>query len=157
MNNDLRKQQILKDNFINVKDMTEEDFRVLTLEGNKYFFDTENAPIFPEEITEKYNLREVEYTEVEDLKLPVKTDDVDENQFKEDLRNCLFNTLLREHKISTSVYMFMFGCDANDKVYWGNTIQEYIDLIEALDQYKIRTGMELEPYVTYVLEAQAVT
>ena len=150
MDNDSRKQKILKDNFINVKDMTEEDFRGLTLEGNKYFFDTENAPIFPEEITEKYNLREVEYTEVEDLKLPVKTDDIDDLHYKEALRNCLFNTLLREHKISTSVYMFMFGCDANDKVYWGNTIQEYIDLIERLDQYKIRIGMELEPYVTYV-------
>ena len=62
------KSQILKENFIYFKDVDVTDIESLSYEHNKYFFDTENAPIFPDEIVEKYNLKEVEYDTLPEFK-----------------------------------------------------------------------------------------
>lgn len=130
------KSKILKENFIYFKDVDVTDIESLSYEHNKYFFDTENAPIFPDEIVEKYNLKEVEYDT-----LPV---------FKDVSKESTLQVLLKSKNVTTQIYMWMFGCNTTDKVYWGNTIQEFIDFVSQLDEYKINAGYEINGYEIFV-------
>lgn len=131
-----RKQEILKDNFIYFKNADITDFDSLSYEHNKFFFDTENAPIFSKDIIEKYNLTQVEYDTLED--------------FQDVSKNSLLNSLIRDKKITTEIYVWQFGCNLNDKVYWGNTIDEFIEFITKIDEYRINQDLEVVPFQIYV-------
>lgn len=117
--------KILKDHFIYFKNASIENLLELSQDNNKYFFDTENSPIFPSDIVEKYNLTEVEYHEIEDFKIKDNTD------------NYLLKDLLKENKITTDIYIWMFGASNSNNVYWGNTFEEFINFIESINIAKI--------------------
>ena len=130
------KKSILKENFIYYKDVDITDLESLSYDENRYFFDTENGPIFPKEIVDKYNLTEIEYDTLE--------------EFRDVSKEGLLNTIISEKKLTTEVYVWQFGCNTTDKVYWGNTIQEFIDFIQRIDEYKIREGYIIKAYEVYV-------
>ena len=130
------KESILEENFIHYKDVDITDLESLSYEENKFFFDTENGPIFPKEIVDKYNLTEVEYDTLE--------------VFKDVSKDSLLNTLIKNKQITTEIYVWQFGCNTTDKVYWGNSIQEFIDFIQSIDEYKIEAGYNIIPYELYV-------
>ena len=132
----LDKKFILDNNFIYYKLANNRDFESLSKKENKYFFDTENAPLFPKEIVEKYKLDTKEYCVLE--------------EFQDVSKTSLLNSLLKEKKITTQIYVWQFGSNDNDKVYWGNTIQEFIDFIHSIDAYKISKGYKVKQFDIFV-------
>lgn len=131
-----RKRKILQENFIYFKDADITDFESLSYEENKYFFDTENAPIFPQDIVDKYNLTNVEYDSLD--------------VFKDVSENGLLNKLLKNKQITTKIYCWQFGCNNSDKVFWGNTIQEFIDFIEDINLYRVEQDHKITEFDIYV-------
>ena len=132
----IEKKFILDTKFINYKLANENDLQELSHKENKFFFDTENAPIFPKHIVDKYDLTKVEYDTIE--------------VFKDTSKDGLLNTLIRNKQITTEIYVWQFGSNYNDKVYWGNTIEEFIEFMHSIDSYKVKNDIKISEYDIYV-------
>ena len=129
------KETIIKNNFINYKNMTKEDYKELTQEDGVFFFDTESCPDFPKDIVEKYNLEEVEYNTIP--------------EFETITEGSILYNLKQNKELKAKVYIWMLGSNQTDKVYWGNTIEEFMNFIEDIDTYKVKNKIKVETFNIY--------
>lgn len=132
----MNKLEILKENLIYFKDADITDLEMLSFDKNKFFFDTESCPSLPTEIVDKYNLREVELSIIP--------------EFQTTKEGSILHTLHRNKQLHATVYLWMFGCNTSNKVYYGNTITEFISFIQKIDEYKINEHGQVQPYDIYV-------
>ena len=125
------KKIILNNNFINYKETTIKDLEELSQDNNQFFFDTESCIDLPNNIVEEYNLSCVDYETIKGF------DDI-------------LKELRQNKRLGAKIYIWQFGCNFNDKVYWGNTIDQFIDFIKSIDDYKVKTKRTTTPYNIYV-------
>ena len=125
------KELILKNNYINYKNISEEDLHIISNNDNVYFWDTECCADMPQTIVDEYDLTQVDYSNIEG--------------FDEILKD-----LHRDKSLLSKVYVWMFGCNNSNKVYWGNTIEQFMEFIQAIDTYKVLNGDKEKQFEIYV-------